>query len=251
MSRKRAEAAAAENHERWIVSYADMVTLLFALFVVLYAISDSNPRKLLLVQQSVDRAFSVGVLSGDSGSSPIFDAGGGLAPALSEIQAKDLVQVQEKLSALARDRGLGSAIQVKQDAEGITISLSDNLLFGPGAAELRPGSQVVLSEVAAVLRTLPNQLRIEGHTDNVPVNNAEFPTNWELSSARATTVLRYLAEVGGVAPGRMLTAGYAETRPIADNGTVEGRALNRRADIVIVYPTREELERALSGTKGR
>lgn len=251
MSRKAAEAKAPENHERWIVSYADMVTLLWALFVVLYALSDSNPRKLLAVQQSVDRAFNVGVLSGNSGASPIFDAGGGLAPGLEQMRGKDLVSIQKTLSDFSRDHGLGNKIQVRQDAESITISLADNLLFDSGSADLRPGSQEVLSEVAGVLRTLPNQLHIEGHTDSVPVNSSDFPTNWELSSARATTVLRFLQDGGGITPARLQTAGFADTRPIAGNDTAEGRALNRRADIVIIYPTLEELERVLSATKGR
>jgi chemotaxis protein MotB len=251
MSRKAPEAPKAENHERWIVSYADMLTLLFALFVVLYAISDTNPRKVTALQKSLDRAFNVGVLTGDSGSSPIFDAGGGLAPSIAEIKGKDLAVIRMKVSALAQGRGLGNKIQVRQDADSITISLADNLLFDSGSAELKPGSGAVLTEIASVLASLPNQLRIEGHTDNVPVNSQIYPTNWELSGARATTVLRFMAESGGLAATRMQTAGFAETRPIAENTTPEGRALNRRADIVILYPTQAALEAALSAGKGR
>ncbi|MBI2764440.1 MAG: OmpA family protein [Chloroflexi bacterium] len=251
MSRKAPEAKAPENHERWIVSYADMVTLLWALFVVLYALSDSNPRKLLIVQQSIDRAFNVGVLNGSSGASPIFDAGGGLTPSIGQIKANDLQTIQKKLNEFSKSRGLENKIQIRQDADSITISLADNLLFTSGEADLRAGAQDVLEQVAEVLNQLPNQLRIEGHTDNVPVNNNEFATNWELSAARASTVVRFLSEGAGVPAARLYLAGYADTRPVADNATPEGRALNRRADIVIMYPTAEDLQRSLSGSKGK
>ena len=251
MSRKAAEAPKAENHERWIVSYADMLTLLFALFVVLYALSDSNPRKMLIVQQSLDQAFSVNVLQGSSGASPIFAAGGGLAPSIGEIKGRDLVTIQKQIADFAQSAGLDNKIQIRQTANSITISLADNLLFTSGNADLRPGAQAVLAQVAAVLKALPNQLRVEGHTDNVPVNNADYPTNWELSAARASTVLRFLIENGGLTASHLVLEGYADTRPVADNAPAEGRALNRRADIVIVYPTQAELEAALAAAGGR
>jgi len=251
MSRKAPEADPPENHERWIVSYADMVTLLWALFVVLYAISNSDPRKVLLVQQSIDKAFSVGVLAGTSGASPIFDTGGGMTPSISEIKTADLAAISAQISGFVKLNDLESRVQIRSDATSITISLSDNLLFDSGSASLKPGSQQVLGEVASVLKNVPNDLRIEGHTDNVPVNSPEYPTNWELSAARASTVLRYLVESGGLGAGRAFLAGYADTRPIAQNTTPEGRALNRRADIVIIYPTQEDVQRALAGAKGR
>ncbi|MCC6382045.1 MAG: flagellar motor protein MotB, partial [Dehalococcoidia bacterium] len=235
----------------WIVSYADMLTLLFALFVVLYAISDTNPKKLAVVRTSLNKAFNVGVLSGTDGASPIFDSGGGLTPSIDEIKSHDLAGITHNLGEFAKLNGLDNRIQIRQDAKSITISLADNLLFDSGSATLKPGSQDVLSEVASVLRTLPNQLRVEGHTDNVPVNNADFASNWELSATRATTVLRFLAESGGLPGARMHLAGFADTQPLADNATPEGRALNRRADIVVVYPTLEELQKALGGEQVR
>lgn len=246
MSRKAPDAPKAENHERWIVSYADMVTLLFALFVVLYALSDSNPRKLLLVQQSLDRAFSVGVLNGNSGNSAVFENAGGLTPAIGEIKTRNMITISQTLGDFTKAAHLENKVQVRQTADSITISLADNLLFSSGSAELKPGSQEVLAEIAAVLRELPNNVRIEGHTDNVPVNSGDFPTNWELSGARATTVLRFLAEGAGMPVTRLTFGGYADTRPLGDNATAEGRALNRRADIVILYPTQEDLQRALA-----
>ncbi|MCL4230626.1 MAG: flagellar motor protein MotB [Dehalococcoidia bacterium] len=246
MSRRAPEPEKPENHERWIVTYADMVTLLFALFVVLWSMSDANATKLEQVRTSLDKAFNVGVLSGTDGASPVFEGGGGLTPSLSEIKSNDLVAITKEVGEAGAQGGYGSKVQVRSDAESITISLADNLLFDSGSADLKPGSQAVLADVAAVLAELPNRIRIEGHTDNVPVNSPDYDSNWELSAARASTVLRYLSENGHIDATRMFLAGFADTAPIAGNATPEGRALNRRADIVIVYPSQAELEEALA-----
>jgi chemotaxis protein MotB len=245
MSKKKApEAAPPENHERWIVSYADMVTLLFALFVVLFATSDANPQKLQAVHHSIDQAFSIGVLQGSNGSSPVFNSGGGITPSISDIKSNNFAALNETLGEFAKSNNLEGKVQIRSDANSITISLADNLLFDSGSADLRAGSQDVLQQVATALAGLPNDMRIEGHTDNVPTNSPDFATNWELSAARASRVLRFMREQGGLANDLFL-AGYAETQPISDNGTPEGRALNRRADIVILYPTIEELNESL------
>jgi chemotaxis protein MotB len=248
--RKPPEAEAPENHERWIISYADMVTLLFALFVVLYATSDANPQKLQSVHNSIEQAFSIGVLQGSNGASPIFHSGGGITPSIAEIKSNNLTSIEATLGKFSESNNLDGKIQIKSDADSITISLADNLLFESGSADLRPGSQDVLAQVAAALRGLPNVMRIEGHTDNVPVNSADFSSNWELSAARASRVLRFMREQGGLTENELFLAGFAETHPIGDNTTPEGRALNRRADIVILYPTLEELNRTLQGVKG-
>jgi len=242
MSRTKApDEVKPENHERWIVSYADMVTLLFALFVVLFATSDANPKKLQQVSASISNAFNVGILSGENGTSPIFDSGAGLNPPFDEIKSRNLTSISRTVNDFTQKNNLQSAVQVRSDKESITISLQDNLLFDSGSASLKPGSQDVLKQVASTLRTLPNAVRIEGHTDNVPVNAVDYATNWELSAARASTVLRFLTDAGGMSPARMSLAGFADTKPVADNGTPEGRALNRRADIVIVYSNQEAL----------
>lgn len=244
--RKPEDAPHAENHERWIVSYADMVTLLFALFVVLYATSDANPQKLQAVHHSIDQAFSIGVLQGSNGSSPVFQSGGGITPSISDIKSNNFAALTRTLDGFAKTNHLEGKIQVRSDANSITISLADNLLFDSGSADLRPGSADVLREISGALSGLPNHMRIEGHTDNVPTNSPDFATNWELSAARASRVLRFLREQGALT-NELFLAGYADTQPMADNGTPEGRALNRRADIVILYPTIEELNESLGG----
>jgi chemotaxis protein MotB len=247
VSKKAADPEKPENHERWIVSYADMLTLLFALFVVLYATSDANPQKLQAVRNSIDQAFSIGVLSGSNGSSPIFTTGGGLTPSIAEVKSADLAALYTTLGSFSKTSGLDNKIQIRSDSDSITISLADNLLFDSGSADLKPGSQDVLAQVAGALQGLPNQIRIEGHTDNVPVNSDEFSSNWDLSGARASRVLRFLVD-SGLNAKKLFFAGFAENRPVADNRTAEGRALNRRADIVILYPTKEDLERSLRGS---
>ena len=120
--------------------------------------------------------------------------------------------------------------------EGIIISLSDTLVFEPGSAELRPESVKMLHEIAQILDTIPNRIRVDGHTDNLPTNNPLYPTNWELSVARAVTIVRYLVEEEGIDPGRFSAAGYAEFNPLMPNDSRANRELNRRADIVIIYP---------------
>jgi chemotaxis protein MotB len=132
-----------------------------------------------------------------------------------------------------------ASVAVTRVHDDVVIRLSDHLLFPSASAQLQPAAMPLLSVVAEVIRGLPNQVRVEGHTDDVPVATDRYPTNWELSSARATAVLRYLLEQGRISPGRIFAAGYAEFRPVASNRTPEGRALNRRADIVLVNPAVE------------
>ncbi len=246
MSRKAPDTPKPDNHERWIVTYADMLTLLFALFVVLWSMSDPNATKLKQVRTSLDKAFNVGVLTGVTGASPIFDSGGGLTPSIGEIKGRDLAAISKVVGNFSSANGLDNRIQIRSDADSITISLSDNLLFDSGSATLRPGSQTVLNQVSVALKNLPNEIRIEGHTDNVPVNSPDFATNWELSAARASTVLRYLTESAGLRGKKLFIAGYADTRPVSTNDTPEGRALNRRADIVVVYPNQQDLGTTLA-----
>ncbi len=137
--RKPAEAEAPENHERWIVSYADMVTLLFALFVVLYATSDANPQKLQAVHNSIEQAFSIGVLHGSNGSSPVFNNGGGITPSISEIKSNNLAALEKTLDGFAKSNNLDGKIQIRSDANSITISLADNLLIRFGQRGSSPG----------------------------------------------------------------------------------------------------------------
>lgn len=235
MSRKPPEPEKPENHERWIVTYADMVTLLFATFVVLWAMSDVNETKLEQVRTSIDRAFNTGVLKGALGSSPVFDASAGIAPSMAQAREDALLVIKDRFARFEDASGVGGgAIQVRSDADTITISFSDNLLFDSASATLRPGSQDVLAALAQTMADVPYRARIEGHTDDVPPAGSPYADNLALSFARAEAVVRYLVDVAGVDPRRLEPVALADWHPVASNDTPEGRALNRRADIVFL-----------------
>jgi chemotaxis protein MotB len=152
------------------------------------------------------------------------------------LRAEDISLALQSVDDVAHDLGFADAVRVGQRREGVVLSLSGNLLFTSGTAELRPEGQRVLARVAEVLRPLPNRLRIEGHTDNIPFSSALYRSNWELSAARALAVLHYLRAQGGVPAERLSYAAFGEYRPVAPNETREGRARNRRADIVVLDP---------------
>ncbi len=227
---RQAHAEGHVNHERWLLTYADLITLLMVFFVILYSMSKQDVAKYAKLTASIQRAFNIQVLEGMDPS-----ALNGKFGSFNSAQIHDLETIKQDLGALAEQLGLGDKVTVRPTREGITISLSSSLLFESGKADLRSESKLVLQRVAALLAKIPNEVRIEGHTDNIPPASPLYPTNWELSAARALAVTRYLVSLG-IKPERLSAAGYGEYRPIADNSTKEGRAANRRADIVIIYP---------------
>lgn len=235
---KKAQEAEPENAERWVLSYADLVTLLLGFFIILFASADVNAQKFQLLARGLSEAFNVDVKAGADGTSPLFDGGSGF---LTEASARSLIATDLEAIRSAIDSGTASIgrvgeIVVSQDEDRIVIRLSDNLLFPPASADIRSSALPLLAIVARALQDVDEEIRVEGHTDNVPVNTARYPSNWELSSSRATAVLRYLTETGDLPASRIFAAGYGEFRPAATNLTPEGRAVNRRADIVVLYP---------------
>lgn len=239
MSRRKAEHHEEEADERWVISYADLVTLLFGFFILLYATADQNIAKFESLARGLSDAFNVPVNEGINEGSPIFEGGTGIVPGgndRSMVIASDLLFVQNFVEERALAEGLVGKIVVSEEANGISIRLADNLIFPTASADLRTQALPLLDIAAAVAIELGREVRVEGHTDNVPLVTERYPSNWELSSARATAVLRYVVEQAGVEPTLVHAAGYADTRPIANNLTPEGRALNRRADLVILYP---------------
>ncbi len=233
---KRKAEPKKENLERWLLTYADLITLLLAFFVVLYATSRVDVQQFKAVAESLHRAFNTGPVDVSGSSSSLLSNSSGLLPDLAAIEAADFKRISDALTGLARKEGISESLRLRQGQDTIVISLSNNLLFDSGSADLRVEAAGVLDEVAAQLRGMPNFFRIEGHTDNVPIHTEQFPSNWELSTARATNVLRWIVDRDHIDPRRGYAAGFADTRPVASNDTPEGRALNRRADIVILYP---------------
>ncbi len=237
MSRRAKGHAEEHPDERWVISYADLVTLLLGFFIILYATADANEVKMEALARGLADAFNVDVKEGDSGGT-LFDGGTGIIPERNEAGTIDFDL--ERIRALVEERteqaGLRGQILVTRDEDRIVIRLADNLVFPSASADIREDAKPLLEIVAEAVNATTNEVRVEGHTDNIPLATEKYASNWELSSARATAVLRYLTEDLDVQPSRTFAAGFGEYRPIASNLTPEGRALNRRADIVLLYP---------------
>jgi chemotaxis protein MotB len=219
-----------ENNERWLVSYADMITLLVVFFIILYAQANIDQSKFSKLAISFRQAFGAGVQLGSEQTGMIVGEGGRAG----EIEIANFKHVAQEMEKFVEQQGLTDEISIGSRKEGLVIEMSGNVLFPSGSADLKPGAAIVLDKVAELVAPIPNQLRVEGHTDNVPVDSQEFPTNWELSSARAVTVARYFVEQRSVNAERVGAAGFGEFRPLVPNDTREHRAKNRRVELVVL-----------------
>jgi chemotaxis protein MotB len=237
------------SRDRWLVSYADFVTLLFGLFVVLYAFARNDSQKQKQVSAAIDTAFhSLGIFSdltrrpsgGASTAAGINEPGLPLNIAMGENLASpdqvknDLHNIRRELDQTLAAQIASHSVSMQMGHDGLIISLREAGFFDSGSAIPKPQTLPTLRQIALSLGRTPYDLRIEGHTDNVPIHTAEFDSNWELSSARATRIARLLLELKAVAPERISAAGYAEFHPVAANATAEGRAENRRIDLVVL-----------------
>lgn len=253
MARRKHEAAH-ENHERWLVSYADFITLLFAFFVVMFATSQTDKSKAQAVQDSVQKALSEGKLSSVIsvllGGSPIDKRKGGNAELHGSAKRKDpgkeankgakvaqLLPSLQLLQTQLQEEIRTGRIHLSMEARGLVISFRQAALFGSGTAAITPDALPTLQKVSAVLRQVPNPIRLEGHTDSVPIHNEQFQSNWELSAARSIALLRVLTDNYKVETDRLSIAGYADNEPAESNDTEEGRSRNRRVDIVVLNET--------------
>jgi len=243
--RRRREADEHENHERWLVSYADFITLLFAFFVVMYALSSINEGKYRIMSDSISSAFrSVPGGAGQIAVNTSINSPLSIAIPTKRLPPNvktDAAQVvkRENLRKMARELNKALAplveegkVKVTEGALGITVDINASVLFSPGDARLDLAAVRALAAVAQILAPTDFPIIVEGHTDNTPINTPQFPSNWELSGMRASSVVRLFIETG--VDGRRLTAtGYADQRPQADNATAEGRQRNRRVAITI------------------
>ena len=234
------------THDRWLVSYADFITLMFGFFVVLYAFARADQKKQIQVSQAINSAFrSMGIFSvAPQDPSTSSTAAGQPIQPTNSVMSEDLLtpaQVKDDLYRLRREltQTLSSqianhAISLEMGRDGLVVSLREAGFFDSGSATPKPEALPTLRQIAARLGGTPYDLRIEGHTDNVPIHNAEFDSNWELSSARATRIARLFLDMKAIPPDRLSAAGYAEYHPVASNDTPEGRAENRRVDLVVL-----------------
>jgi chemotaxis protein MotB len=244
------------NHERWLVSYADFITLLFAFFVVLYAFSKADQKKQVEITESVDTAFrSLGLFSNSSkhptdGAASSAGAEKSLMAmnivmgedVLAPAQVKsDLDRIHRELSQTLSNQVATHTVSIHMGRDGLVISLREAGFFASGSANPKPETLPTLRQIAALLGRTPYDLRVEGHTDNIPIHTAEFDSNWELSSARATRIARLFLDLKAMPPDRISAAGYAEFHPVAPNSTPEGRGENRRVDLVVLPRTKVNL----------
>jgi chemotaxis protein MotB len=240
MSLKR-RSASKPNHERWLVSYADFITLLFAFFVVMFAASQMDRGKIGKLAMAIQIAFKdLGIFAVPSSKSPAITATGvrdtlpPLTALLDPTGISNLGKLQKELAeALAGEIQRGE-VAMKVGRDGLVISLREVGFFDSGSAEVKLKSEPSVARIAKVLEDGPYLVRIEGHTDNVPIHTERFASNWELSTARATEMAKLFITKYDFPPERLSAAGFAEFHPAASNRTAEGRALNRRIDIVVV-----------------
>ncbi|MDR3727735.1 MAG: flagellar motor protein MotB [Terracidiphilus sp.] len=239
------------SQDRWLVSYADFITLLFGFFVVLYAFAKADQKKQAQVSESIDTAFhSLGIFPSSSRQSAKNAAGGSeqaVTPmnivmgedVLTPAKVKDdLDQVRLELQQTLSNQVAQHTVSIQMGRDGLVISLREAGFFNSGSASPRPDTLPTLHQIAAALSHTPYDMRIEGHTDNVPIHTVEFDSNWELSSARATRIARLFLDMHALPADRLSAAGYAEYHPVASNSAPEGRAQNRRVDLVVLPRTK-------------
>ena len=236
--RRRRVREESVHHERWLVSYADFMTLLFALFVLLFASSYRDKKAIVRVSSAVRDGFQeMGSFAGrnhapNTSSSWISSVGN--APSPAENSGIDVIELQRKLKKALGKEIESREVVMRTTPEGFVISLHELGFFDSGQARLLPGAAEKIERIAAVLMQYGLDMRVEGHSDDVPIHNAAFASNWDLSTARATAVAMMLLNKSGFDPKRMSIAGYAQYHPSASNDTSEGRKANRRVDIVIL-----------------
>ena len=219
--------------ERWLVSYADFITLLFALFVLLYALSNSSKAKAAAGMNSVAKAVGLRPSYGTGGIRP----GMAQAPAM-RIASPQLATIQAKVTA-AVEQFPNSGVSMSIDSRGLVISLSAAKFFASGEDEITPSQLPVLDAVIKTMAALQNSFQIDGFTDSMPIINARFRDNWDLSAGRASSVLRYTLSHSSIGPDHLAIAGYGPYHPVGDNSTDDGRALNRRVEIIVKPLERE------------
>jgi chemotaxis protein MotB len=247
---KRRHEAPHQNHERWLVSYADFITLLFAFFVVMFATAQKDKTKVKLVAESVREALEHGQLSsaitgiinhmkvtpdgkGDSRVNP------DIPPPRPEdkrppVPSKDLEKTLASITELLKKELEEGKIAVKLDRRGLVVSMRELTFFASGDDVVNPASLPIIQKIAKVIGTVPNPVRLEGHTDSVPIHNSRFRSNWELSAARSIALLEILRDQFGVPAEKLSIAGFAENAPVDTNDTPEGRLHNRRVDLVVL-----------------
>jgi chemotaxis protein MotB len=250
---KRKKHEEEENLERWLLTYADLITLLMVFFIILYSMSNVDAAKYEAMATSLKVAlgqqpqgsglvssFMTGQKPGNDKQLNLQDKNAGKSMSTKQLvniknpkEQREFNKIIKEVKEYAKKNGL-QGVEAKLEARGVTINLSDKILFESGKADLSPSAKATLSGLGAILLKTDRQIKVEGHTDNIPINTPEFPSNWQLSTARATNVIMYWIPLYPNAANRLSAAGYGEYRPVASNNSEYGRAKNRRVEIIIL-----------------
>ena len=263
MSRRQKKPEKAGNHERWLVSYADFITLLFAVFVALYAMSQTDKRKMDQLVASLRESFGYVKTGASSEKMNVVESmdlrtipairqqvltpgmrntGTASQRGYSHASLKDFREVKAAIDANLQKYGAQNKVSVDVTNRGLVVTLKEAGFFDSGDATVKKESLQLLAMVAGSLANYSNPVRIEGNTDNIPIRSDKYRSNWELSTARATNIIHYLIENYAFRPEKISAVGYGEFRPVADNGNDSGRTKNRRVDIVLLAQDKESGE---------
>lgn len=249
-----------ENSERWLLTYSDLITLLMIFFVMLYSMSNISQAKYEELSESLSEAFGTsgksvdgsiipkgaGILNGGSGLTGNENEGSGESTAKGSgedyaidgsdgISKDDFIKMRTSLYKAIKNSDIKDKLQVTIEDKGMVISLPNDILFDSGEADVKPEMKPLLDQIAQLLNSLDSPIQVEGYTDNVPVNNSKYRSNWQLSAERAANVVQYLVDNYDIRPERLAAIGYGEYRPVDSNKTAEGRMRNRRISITILY----------------
>jgi Flagellar motor protein len=245
MARQKKGGSEGASGNEWLATFSDTMTLLLTFFILLYSFSSVDANKLKQISAALQS-----VLTGQAGNA-IFDYNMqyGEVPLVGDLSEQTQVPIDkgtgessmyEKVKEFIDKNKLEKIVQITEDSRGIIIQLRDNILFESGSADIKENSKVVLEKISSLIGSFDNEIFIEGHTDNVPIKNAKFQSNWELSSARALSVLKYFIDNKKLNPYRFSAHGYGEYKPVMPNDTAEHRAANRRVNILIVTTEKEK-----------
>lgn len=237
--KKHEEEEEHQNHERWLLSYADFITLLMIFFIIMYAMSTLDQKKYEKLTTALNQAMGDGTAIADTGSNMGGETGNGLS------EDAKLKKVKENLDKYLKENNLSASVSTTIEKRGLVLSFKDSLFFDSGKAEIRPeqiDKLITISKIINQSIISDSYIRIEGHTDSVPMHNEIFKSNWDLSVMRASNVAQILIDKAGVKPERLSATGYGEYRPKVDNSTAEGKSTNRRVDIIIMNSQFNEVE---------
>jgi len=228
----------------WMTTFSDLMSLLLTFFILLYSMSNVDEEKFNDVSQS---------LQGALGGTGILENGGQVLVSKNEDGTLNVEEalngknnMYKKVEEYVKEKGLEEKVDIKMDDKGIYFDIKEAILFDSGSADIKPDGMKVLKKLTDLIKEVENDIVIEGHTDNVPIHNSRYSSNWDLSTARAVSVVKYFTEVQKIAPGRMSAVGYGEYKPIVKNNTAKNRTANRRVNLLIIYDDKDEGE----GTNG-